>query len=70
MNVIAPTQPIFQSVLGDDWEALPPVMQAHYAVRPYSNDRVTVRGTLDIRISCVCQPDGKSNGYATPLFRR
>jgi len=43
--------PIFQSVFGPDWEQLPPVMRAHYAVRPFSRDRVVVSGTLDIEVS-------------------
>lgn len=43
--------PIFQSIFGVPWADLPPVMQKHYAVRPDSQDRVTVRGTMTIRRS-------------------
>jgi len=45
------TRPIFQDVFGDDWDRLPKVMRDHYAVRPYSNDSVTVEGTLDVKVS-------------------
>jgi Domain of unknown function (DUF4166) len=44
-------QPLFQSVFGKDWDALPPVMKQHYAVRPYSLDTVTAEGHLDIHVS-------------------
>ncbi len=45
------TKPIFQSVFGDQWEMLPPVMKNHYAVRPNTDDWVKVEGRLDITIS-------------------
>lgn len=45
------TAPIFQQIFGASWDDLPPVMKAHYAVRPNSDDVVTVKGTLDITIS-------------------
>ena len=41
-------QPIFQSIFGEAWGQLPPVMHRHYANRPYSNDRVTAEGYLDV----------------------
>lgn len=43
--------PIFQSVFGQQWAALPPVMKKHYAVRPYTDDQVKVEGRLDVTIS-------------------
>jgi hypothetical protein len=46
-----PNDPIFKSVFGKDWDNLPSVMQKHYAVRPNSDDQVTVKGKLDIKIS-------------------
>lgn len=46
-----PQQPLFMTVFGDDWEGLPPVMKNHYAVRPFSDDVVTVEGRLDVSIS-------------------
>lgn len=42
-------EPIFKSVFGASWNALPPVMKKHYANRPYSNDLATVEGTLDVK---------------------
>lgn len=44
-------QPIFQTIFGDNWKKLPPVMHKHYANRPFSNDVVTVKGALDIEFS-------------------
>ena len=46
-----PGEPIFKQILGEKWHTLPTVMQDHYAVRPYSTDRVTVRGTLNVAVS-------------------
>lgn len=46
-----PGEPIFKQILRENWDALPKVMRDHYAVRPYSNDKVTVRGTLDVAVS-------------------
>lgn len=43
--------PTFQAVFGTDWAALPPVLLAHYANRPYSKDVVTVDGLLTIQSS-------------------
>ena len=42
------TDPIFKSIFGADWDALPPVMQKHYAIRPYTDDKVTVEGEMDV----------------------
>lgn len=42
------SEPTFKAVFGASWDALPPVMKQHYANRPYSNDEVTVEGTLDV----------------------
>lgn len=47
-NLERKDQPIFQAIFGADWNNLPPVMQRHYANRPYSSDRVSVEGTLDV----------------------
>jgi hypothetical protein len=41
-------EPIFKSIFGVDWDKLPPVMQKHYANRPYSSDVTTVEGILDV----------------------
>lgn len=45
--------PTFQAVFGTQWDALPPALKAHYAIRPFSNDRVTVEGTLDVEMHPV-----------------
>ena len=42
------SEPTFKSVFGASWDDLPPVMKQHYANQPYSNDEVTVEGTLDV----------------------
>lgn len=41
-------QAIFQPIFGEAWPNLPTVIRKHYANRPYSNDLVTVEGTLDV----------------------
>ena len=43
--------PIFKSVFGSAWASMPPVMHQHYANRPYTNDRVTVEGIMEVRAS-------------------
>lgn len=43
-------QPIFQSIFAEGWQGLPPVMHKHYANRPYSRDRVTVKGVMKIEM--------------------
>ncbi len=44
-------EPLFKTILGSQWDHLPAVMQKHYAVRPYSDDVVVVKGALDIKIA-------------------
>ncbi len=41
--------PIFQSIFGDDWHRMPPVMHMHYANRPYGCDMSVARGTMSIK---------------------
>jgi len=43
--------PIFQSIFGEQWSELPPVMHKHYANRPYCNDVVTVEGIMKVEVS-------------------
>jgi hypothetical protein len=50
-NLVEKDQPIFKSIFGNAWDELPLVMHRHYAIRPYSNDRVTVEGHLDVKCS-------------------
>ncbi|MDC7684794.1 DUF4166 domain-containing protein [Asticcacaulis sp. BYS171W] len=40
----------FEAVFDEQWAALPPALKAHYANRPFSRDRVTVEGTLDVEM--------------------
>lgn len=47
-NLVSPGAPTFQAVFGADWEALPPVLKAHYANRPFSEDVTVVQGALDV----------------------
>lgn len=42
--------PIFAAVFAEQWDHLPPALQKHYANRPFTTDRVTVKGTLSIRM--------------------
>ena len=46
-----PQEPLFKLVFGNKWDALPPVMRKHYAVRPFSDDVVKAEGHLDISMS-------------------
>ena len=40
--------PVFQDVLGNaDWQRLGAVVRRHYGLRPWSDDRMTVRGRMD-----------------------
>ena len=50
------TKPIFADVFADQWPKLPAVMRAHYANRPFSHDRVTVEGQLDVYIHPLLKP--------------
>jgi len=47
-----PTQcdisPTFAAVFGAPWDGLPPALKLHYANRPFTRDRMTVEGMLDI----------------------
>jgi hypothetical protein len=57
---------IFQSVFGKDWNALPPVMQKHYAVREGGDDAVVVKGWLDVRIAWPVRMLSKLLGVLVP----
>lgn len=54
--------PIFQSIFGEQWQSLPPVMHKHYANRPYTSDMVIVEGLMKIEISTFAK-------ILTPFFR-
>jgi Domain of unknown function (DUF4166) len=47
--------PLFQSIFGPAWDTLPPMMQRRCSVRPFSDDRVTVEGVLDVKLSPLAQ---------------
>jgi len=47
-NLNKKNEPIFKSIFGEAWDGLPPVIKKHYANRPYTDDLVTVEGTLDV----------------------
>lgn len=54
--------PIFKTILGEDWDKLPPVLKAHYANRPYTSDVTIVEGNLDV----MCKGPMK---LLTPILR-
>lgn len=60
-NLTKKDAPIFQSVFGQNWGALPPVMKKHYANRPHTNDKVTTEGVMKIESSFLGR-------LLTPLF--
>ncbi|MES2984506.1 MAG: DUF4166 domain-containing protein [Pseudomonadota bacterium] len=47
--------PIFKSIFGNAWQAMSPVMHQHYANRPYTKDKVTVEGIMEVRASRLMQ---------------
>lgn len=55
-NANTAQKPIFETVFGESWAALPGVMQKHYSIRPFSKDTVVVEGLLDIHISQWLKP--------------
>lgn len=54
--------PIFQSIFGEQWNALPPVMHKHYANRPLTGDVVTVEGIMKVEMSLFAR-------FISPLMR-
>lgn len=58
--------PIFKPIFGDNWNQLPPVIKKHYAIRPYSNDSITVKGTLNVRISWFIDIASRLTGMLVP----
>lgn len=49
-------KPIFQPIFGKSWDGLSPVIHKHYANRPYSTDKATVEGTLDVMCKWYIKP--------------
>lgn len=58
--------PIFQSIFGEKWTQLPPVMHKHYDVRADSNDVVQVEGLLDVKASLLIKLMGRLFGMLVP----
>jgi len=63
--------PVFQDVLGNaDWHRLGAVVRRHYGLRPYSDDRMTVRGRMDevwrARCAALLMPAGGFFGALVP----
>ncbi|WAC48737.1 DUF4166 domain-containing protein [Asticcacaulis sp. SL142] len=48
-------KPIFEAVFGGAWPHLPPVFKAHYANRPFSNDKVQVDGLMKVELSALAK---------------
>lgn len=40
------SSPVFQQVLGADWNRLGVIIQRHYFLRPFSNDHICVKGVM------------------------
>lgn len=53
---VSSDEPIFKSIFGDNWENLPYVMHRHYSIRPFSNDKTEVCGTLDVFCKWYLKP--------------
>ncbi len=45
-----PNGPIFSSIFGASWAALPPVFLSHYANRPFCRDIVIVEGMMRVEL--------------------
>jgi predicted DCC family thiol-disulfide oxidoreductase YuxK len=54
--------PIFKSVFGESWDALPLILKKHYSIRPYTNDSIKLEGLMDIKHS-------KFIGLIQPLLK-
>lgn len=66
LGTAAPKTPLIQDVLGEKWEQLPPVLRDHYQVRQYSQDEVTVSGSLDIKVKAWVGLMARLTGMLVP----
>lgn len=66
MHKMALSEPIFQPIFGESWHELPLVMLKHYANHPYSDDVVTVEGTMDVTCKWYVKPFFKLMGMLPP----
>jgi len=62
-NLNLKTEPTFKSIFGESWNMLPPVIQKHYSNHPYTDDKMMVKGTLNVMCSGVIR-------FLAPLFWR
>lgn len=64
------TQPVFQQALGPAWDLLGEVIRRHYAMAPFSDDHVCVRGTMrevhHARWAALLMPWGRLFGALVP----
>jgi hypothetical protein len=44
---------IFQRILGDKWDQLPIVFKRHYALREYSDDKITAQGIISVNATGI-----------------
>lgn len=47
------SNPTFAEVFAEQWDSLPPALKLHYAIRPFTRDRMTVEGRLTIRMGSL-----------------
>lgn len=47
INLIS-NEPIFKNVFGHVWDAIPEVIRRRYDIKPYSDECITVEGTMDV----------------------
>lgn len=63
-------RPVFEQVLGPQWERLGAVVRRHYTMAPYSADHVCVHGTMDevhhARWARMLMPLGRLFGALVP----
>ncbi len=65
-----PGEPIFKSIFGSDWNALPPVMKKHYALRAYCQDSITVKGALTVTVTPLVSILARMTGMLVPYGGR
>ena len=65
---------IFQSALGNEWTQLGDIIQRHYFLKPFSDDSICVRGTMDeihhSNIAKILIPGGLLFGAIVPYRRQ
>ena len=64
------TQPIFKSIFGKVWDKMPEVMHKHYANRPFSDEKFTAKGHLDINFKWYLKPIIYISGILPPYIEK